>query len=268
MVERINIPFVKGELPALIGYPETISAKMPAMLVMHGFVGCKEGDNDMHSRVARALNAQGIVTLQFDFCSCGENEKSKSDYNISRLLEEALCAYDFLSKLSNVDDNRIGLIGHSLGGRLAAMMVDKINVSALITLNGAHGNKYKTPWWLKEDLYRMEEECKFNGKTNFIDSTGKELELYQEFFVALEQSDPITPMLKFEGKLLVLYGDEDPTVDPRVSREFYANSSTNNKTIKCIDGGNHTFNIKTNDFTKITECINVITDWVAEEFLV
>jgi len=262
MIEKTKIPFVKGDLPALLSYPETRNAKMPAMLVMHGFVGCKEGDNDMHSRISRALNEQGIVTMQFDFCSCGENESSKSEYNISRLLEEALCAYNFLSKLSIVDNNHIGLVGHSLGGRLAAMMVDKVKVSTLITLNGAHGNKYKAPWWLKEDLYRMEEECKFNGKTNFIDSTGKELELYQEFFTALEQSDPITPMSKFKGKLLVLYGNEDPTVDPRVSMEFYSNAGTKNKTIKCIEGSNHTFNIKTNDFTKITECINTIIDWV------
>ena len=201
MTSKISIPFSKGDLPALIGYPEIVNEKMPAMLIMHGFVGCKEGDNGMNNRIASALNQLGIVTLQFDFCSCGENVISKSEYNISRLLEEALCAFDYLSKQTNVDGDNIGLIGHSLGGRLAAMMANKVAVKSIITLNGALGNKYRTPWWLKEDLYRMEEECKFVGKTNFIDSTGKHLELYQEFFVALERSDPITSIVTYQGNL-------------------------------------------------------------------
>ena len=266
MVEKTSIPFAKGDLPAFIGYPKVVKTKMPAVMVMHGFVGCKEGDNGMHSIIAKALNELGIVTLQFDFCSCGENNVSKSEYHIARLLEEALCAYDFLAKLPNVDDECIGLVGHSLGGRLAAMMADKVDVKAIITLNGAHGNKYKAPWWLKEDLYRMEEECKFNGRTSFIDSTGKRLELYQDFFIALEQSDSITPMMNYTGKLLVVYGEEDPTVDPRVSLEFYRDAVTSNKTIIAVNGGNHTFNIKTNDFTKINECIKAITEWVTANF--
>jgi len=264
---RTDIPFPNGDLPALLKYPVNLIEQMPACLILHGFVSCKEGDNGMHNLIANMLNELGMVTLQFDFCSCGENANHKSNYTVNQMMEEAIYVYEYLCSLDSVDGNNVLVIGHSFGCRVTSSILDRINPRGIITLNGALGDKYRIPCWFKSEMDRIQKECRTLGKSEFIDSLGNKQEIYQKFLVELEQSDAVSLIKKYNNQLLVIYGSDDPTVDPNVSIKFYESASTTNKKLVCIEGANHTFNIKTNDWTKMYECIEVIRKWLVDYYL-
>lgn len=261
----MKIPYKNGDIPALLNYP-TKSGLTPAIMIVHGFTGSKEGDLGKFSRMAEYLNKLGFATLQFDFCGCGENESPMAFYNINRLLDECTVAYEFLLNQKNIDPNKITAIGHSLGARIVSLLCNKLNFNALVLLNGALGNKYRTPWWLKEELYRIQEECKYEGKSAFVSSGGQNLYLYQEFFTSLEKTDVDRSLKAYEKPLLIVYGTTDPSVDPRVSIETYDIAQGNVKKLVAIEDANHTFNAKTGDFTKLDECIGVVGGWLNDVY--
>ena len=261
-MKDLMIPFAKGDIPARLRLPE-VEGKCPGLLLMHGFTGRKEGEANMYEMLAERMVKKGYAVLQIDFVSCGASKISKKEYEINRLCEEAKCAFAYLRNLDVVDEDRCGMVGHSLGGRIACMIAND-DIKCIVSLNGAVGNKYRAPWWLKEDLYRMEEECKFTGKTTFVNGAGDHLELYQEFFVALENSDT-DPILDYKNDLLIVYGDEDPTVDPRVSVELYERAVNVKRDIIRIPHGNHTFQAKTLDYTIWNATMDQFIPWIEEK---
>jgi dienelactone hydrolase len=108
---------------------EIPAAKMPAMLCLHQtFAGGKDepaglaGDPRLH--YALELAKRGYVVLAPDYPSFGEHpyefgEKSPYASGTMKAIWDNIRAVDFLESLPHVDRERIGVIGHSLGGHNA-----------------------------------------------------------------------------------------------------------------------------------------------------
>jgi len=100
--------------------------KLPAVLCLHqtnGALGAREpvglgGNANLH--YARHLAERGYVVLAPDYPSFGEYpfDFSKSDFvsGTMKAIWNNRCAVDLLQALPEVDGERIGCIGHSLGG--------------------------------------------------------------------------------------------------------------------------------------------------------
>ncbi|MDH3217247.1 MAG: lysophospholipase, partial [Candidatus Krumholzibacteria bacterium] len=65
------------------------------------------------TNISRALCAQGIAVLRFDFTGLGESEGDFADTNFSSNVADLVCAADHLRE--HFEAPKI-LIGHSLGG--------------------------------------------------------------------------------------------------------------------------------------------------------
>lgn len=65
------------------------------------------------SRISRALAAEGIAVLRFDFTGIGESEGEFSDTNFTSNIEDILSSAEFLREHYQAPKL---LIGHSLGG--------------------------------------------------------------------------------------------------------------------------------------------------------
>ena len=256
------IPFALGDIPARIRCPKE-EGKHPAMLLLHGFTGFKEGDGNMYELLAERLVEQGFVVLQMDFCSCGNSTVSKTEFTLEHMCAETLHAVKYLKHLECVDEKRIGLVGHSMGGRIACV-ISSDDIHSIVLLNGAVGNKYRAPWFFKENMYRMQEESRLTGKTGFWKTPEQWVEIYQCTFESLENSDT-DPILDYKGNLLIVYGEEDPTVDNRVSKELYARCVNVKRDIIGIPGANHTFQAKTLDYTIYNYTMDQFVPWIVEK---
>ncbi|WDV45365.1 dienelactone hydrolase family protein [Clostridiaceae bacterium M8S5] len=116
--------------------PNTNMEKYPAVVVMHQFqdtnIGKKEPagiEGNKNLFIGHELVLRGYVVLIPDYLTAGErvidNQLFNSKYFyekhpqwsiIGKNLEDSFSAIDILVSLDYVDENKIGVIGHSLGG--------------------------------------------------------------------------------------------------------------------------------------------------------
>ncbi len=93
--------------------------KVPAVLVCPGFAGNKCGKFRLFVILAEELAKLGIAVLRFDYRGSGDSEGSFHDMTLEGKVSDTLKCLEFLAQDSQIDVNRIGLFGRSLGGAIA-----------------------------------------------------------------------------------------------------------------------------------------------------
>ena len=88
---------------------------------------------------ADALARRGIAVLRYDERGVGASEGSQSGATMRDLAADARAAVDDLRSRPNVDASRIGLVGHSEGGLIAAMVANDASAVDFVALLAAPG---------------------------------------------------------------------------------------------------------------------------------
>ncbi|MEX0772848.1 MAG: alpha/beta fold hydrolase [Balneolales bacterium] len=132
--DRLKIDFLAAEgerVPAYLYIPlrKAISGKLPAMLVLHGTGGpgkrLVDGESHLPNRAqAKELAERGYVVIAPDYPSMGELQDY--DFHADRYqsgtmkgILNHMRSVDLLQAREDVDPERIGVLGHSLGGHNA-----------------------------------------------------------------------------------------------------------------------------------------------------
>ena len=256
--------FIKNEnnfIPGVYTYPDA-NGKYPAVLLLHGFLSCKSGDGFMLPKIAQALAENGIASLRIDFCSCGESRRSRRDYSIISLMQEARVAYKHMQDNELIDENRIAILGHSYGGMVTFKVVD-LNPKCIITLNGAMiSNLYENYLAIKNEFLTDKDGYKYT----FMPQSDGRIELIYSNFYELH-NEYISDFPKYDGNILMCIGANDPRILPEDGKKFFESLNNKNKELIVIDGANHTFNAKTLDYTKLNELIDKIIPWLKKNLL-
>lgn len=111
-------------LAAIVSVPEDESAgesaPRPGVLILHGFTSFKD---EYHLQAwSDSLTESGFVTLRFDASGTWESEgSSEFDFRTSNYLDDAADGLSFLASWAGVDRDRIGVVGHSMGGMVATI---------------------------------------------------------------------------------------------------------------------------------------------------
>lgn len=124
--ERITYVSEPGDrVPAYLLKPKRLKSRVPAMLCLHQTIplGAGEpagmgGNRDLH--YAQELAERGYVTLAPDYPGFGgyQFDAYQHGYKSTTMkgIWNHICAVDLLRSLPEVSPDRIGCIGHSLGG--------------------------------------------------------------------------------------------------------------------------------------------------------
>jgi len=100
---------------------------LPGAILCHGFGASSKAVEPS----ARIMASQGIATLIFDFRGHGSSEGVVD----GRMVDDIVDAWSFLSQLPDINNKRIGIIGHSLGAMSAIMATERVdNPCALVVL--------------------------------------------------------------------------------------------------------------------------------------
>jgi len=115
---RLEFENATGEtLAGLLELPERASEVSSFALFAHCFTCGK--DIAAASRISRALAAQGIAVLRFDFTGLGNSDGDFANTKFSSNLQDLLAATQFLRE--NLAAPAL-MIGHSLGGAAVLAM--------------------------------------------------------------------------------------------------------------------------------------------------
>lgn len=139
--EMMKVKTGKFELDGMIHYPIE-AGKYPAIVLVHGS-GPQDMDenifgNKVFRDIAYGLASRGIVVLQYNkrtYQFPEEMSKLKDITVNEETIDDAVSAFNLLSKHQKVDPDKVFILGHSLGGYLLPRIAQRAkNAKGLVYL--------------------------------------------------------------------------------------------------------------------------------------
>ncbi len=115
-------------LEGAIFYPSHKKDRYPAILFVHGWTGERKSS----FQYAKSLADSGYVCLLFDLRGHGTSQGDRNNFSSKDFLSDVVAAYDYLSKIKDVDPENISAVGSSFGGYLVALLSGKRKVRNLV----------------------------------------------------------------------------------------------------------------------------------------
>jgi len=136
-------PSATSPVPALLRLPEA-SEPVPAALLLHGYASRKE---DMAESAGNALLPLGVASLSIDLPLHGDRadpfelRSMRNPFDLAErwrtAIDEAQLALRFLGARSEIDRNRLALIGYSLGSYLSLAVAERDRAPRAVVLAAA-----------------------------------------------------------------------------------------------------------------------------------
>ena len=151
--------------------------------------------------------------FRFDFSGCGESDGDYADVTVTKQLDEVQTVLNYVSKLKAVDEQNIILIGHSLGGAVAALTASRDRRIRKLVLWSAVGTPY-------EDITEI------LGKRAVSIAKGSGKVDYQGFYVSrtfledLKNHHPLEAIRSYDGEALIIHAKEDEDIPKEHTRRY------------------------------------------------
>jgi uncharacterized protein len=246
---------VQGQrLWGMLHLPVEAQTAVPAVLILHGFTGQRMEPHRLFVLFSRLLAEHGIASMRFDFRGSGESEGTFDEMTPSREVTDVVAAYDFLRSRAEIDSSKLGLLGLSMGGMVAALSVGQpgLTFKALSLWAPAHPTTWLGPlpqetpaaqvWAAYQARAGTPEEpgLSFDPETNRMDFYGNPVS--QAFFEDLLGLEPFESVVKHEGPALIVHGTADPAVSLRTGQTYAEKLKTRGPTqFHAVQDGLHTF---------------------------
>jgi dipeptidyl aminopeptidase/acylaminoacyl peptidase len=204
-------------IPITLAMPDEIGDKgVPLIVLAHGHGGTRE-ENGGFSELASMLADNGIASVRMDFPGCGESTEAFVHNNITNMLQDIDASLEFAITQPGIDLGRLGILGYSMGGRLAMLaMGDEpaYRAAVLWAPVAMDGAKPMFEFFGGEEQYEsLRSQALRNESVPFTTAWGQEQQLGEEFFDDLERSEALSAISRYKGHLLVLHGAADTVVD-------------------------------------------------------
>jgi len=208
-------------VPAVVTMPKNVEGKVPAVVMAHGHGGSKD-ENVGFPGIARALAAAGIATIRMDFPGCGESTEPFTENTLRNMKSDVTAGLAYLEANYNVDPDRVGILGYSMGGRIAMELVtaDDNPYSAVYILSGVSTpGEVCIAGLLPEGTTQAdaEKQAKETGSFDYTTQYGQNLSLSAEWFEDM-MIDPLKDADKYTGPMIVVHGDLDTVVDDATNK--------------------------------------------------
>lgn len=232
----------------------------PAVALLHGFSGNAAEDHFIFTKMARQLAADGLAALRFDFRGSGWSQGSFADMTIQGEVVDAIAALDYLAQQPEIDPARLGLLGMSLGGCVAALVAGRDPRVRVLTLWAAVAH----PELLFGRMLLAALGAPTNGQSEADESARLTvdamlsragvrdlsavtpldvggLDVGAAFFGGLADARPLDALRNYRGPALVVHGTADATVPVSEAQAYVDVLQPGARQLLVVDGAGHTF---------------------------
>jgi len=265
MIKPITFTNKGQQIIGMLHLPDKLKPgeKTPAITMFHGFTGNKSESHRFFVHVARALCRNGFTVLRFDFRGSGDSDGEFEDMTVPGELSDAEASLSYLSSLSFVDENRLGIIGLSMGGRVAAVLASKDRRVRFAILYSAALSPLRQRFLSGIDKASLE---KLNKGEAIRLSSGWYLK--KPFFDTLDSPVPYDVMGSIKCPVLIVHGDADQVVPVQTAIKGYniiKNLNGKNE-LHIVKGGDHVFSLKEHTQEVIAKTVKWLKTLQLERF--
>ena len=214
----------------------------PLVMMIHGFLA-NASEDGRFIIVANELAKKGINTIMFSQAGCGDSKEDFVNYSLDHSLDDIETCYQYMKDYYDIDENRVAMIGYSMGGRLVSLFINKhpeINNIALWApgIDPSLGESF-----LGNNVEKMLEEGKENNYCEFYNEfDGRYLNMSLDLLRNLKEYDPLEGLNNYKGNALVIHGDVDETVDLKIGILAYDSLiNARDKKLVIVEGADHGF---------------------------
>lgn len=225
MRQKVEFPSNGLSLSGALEAPE--SAIRCYALFAHCFTCGK--DVAAASRIARALTAEGIAVLRFDFTGLGNSDGDFANTNFSSNLQDLLAAAEFLRV--NYEAPAL-LIGHSLGGAAVLAMASEVpEARAVVTIGAPHRAEH-----VAHNFSASLDEIAATGEAR-VELGGRQFRIKKQFLEDLDTHQSVD-LGKLRKALLVMHAPLDATVNIEQAEKIYV-EARHPKSFISLDDADH-----------------------------
>jgi alpha/beta superfamily hydrolase len=206
-----------------LALPAHAQPPFPVVLMLHGFTNVRDElsvagtDEAMYQRAARVFGEAGMASLRIDFRGSGDSDGAWADTTFTGQIADTMAAIDYLATLPAIDMQRLGVLGFSQGGLVAAEAAALDPRICNVVLWSAVANApdtYKhilSAETVAEGLAGADPQAAVPVVTQW----GAAFELNRGFFADLFAYDAVAALARVDAPLLVVAGVQDTTVTPQ-----------------------------------------------------
>ena len=233
-MKELSVTF-KCKNQQIVGIIHLAKKDSPTIIMCHGWGSNKLGTwQGLFVKAAREFCKNGFSVLRFDFRGSGDSEGKFEEQTNDTLLEDLDCVI-------NKVNSEIGLIGHSLGGKVSILKALDKRVKCLATWASPALHK---DVWPKAFIKEIEQRKRINYNDIGLSVTKKQVDSYLKY-------NAIKALKKVKIPFLIVNGSEDTIVPISQARKLYKNANKPKK-LAIIEGANHAFLNKDKELIKIT----------------
>jgi dipeptidyl aminopeptidase/acylaminoacyl peptidase len=186
----------------------------------------------MFVKCSRALARAGIASLRFDFYGSGESEGEFAEMSLQSEVADALAGVDFLRRQRGIDPRRMGMVGMSLGGAIAALIAQRARVQALVM--------WSAPAHLEElAALATQAASPIPGRHNLVDYKGHKV--CTDALKEIDRFDPLRQIASFSQPTLLIHPESDLYVPTFHAEHYLESAGAVIKQLVIIHNADHTF---------------------------
>ena len=249
----VNIDHMGENIVGTLAMPDG-AGPFPIVLLLHGFTGSRHElpvlntEETMYGRTARNLAERGYASLRIDFLGSGESDGAWEDTTFTGQIADAFTALEYVTGLEGVDAERIGILGLSQGGLVAAGVASAAEIMDpdlldTVILWSPVSNAPVTYTTLLGIDWIMAGLASGGEAVSGTLPWGAEIALRTAFFEEIYKVDPVAELANYGGPVQVVVGSRDTVVFPQPQAgQVYLNYHEGDEHLVVLDG-DHIFDI-------------------------
>lgn len=212
------------------------------LVCVHGFKANRTEDGRFLT-VARELAENGVTSIMMGFPGCDESAEDFINYTLDNCLADIDTGIRYMQEHYALND-KLGMIGYSMGGRLVSLCTEKYQISCLGIWAGACYQGFNgEEQFLGADLAEMKKEMQEKGYSDFYNSFDDQyIKLSRTLVENMEEYDPSACLSQYKGACIVVHGDEDITVPLSTGKNSYDRlTRAAKRELVIVSGADHGF---------------------------
>jgi dienelactone hydrolase len=245
-IQAVAIDGPLGTLRGMLHGPAG-DRRAPAVVLLHGFTGYHIEDHRLFVQMARCLADAGFAVLRFDFYGSGDSDGDFEECTVLTEVADAVAALDWVSEQKRVDPDRIGVLGLSLGGCVAALLA------------GQDPRVKAAVFWNAVTLPERHFDDGVIPTTGPLAGIVGGLRVGPDFVPLFNALDIVGTLRRYTGPGLVIRSTKDEHISQAEAEALRA-AMAERGTLHLIDGADHTF--RRPDWRQ--EVFDITTRWLTE----